>query len=420
MKIGEILFISLFLISLQSSFVAYYLLTYLECKISKSSFFTVSFFSVFLSRLSFSSDGKTNAVYALPFFISIFLLTFVFFRDGLYKKIYHFAFLSCILLIQNEFLYELTKNKQISSETIYFFEIYCFTTILAFLFLWILRKIGHENTVILNKNEYILLLIFPIASIFILILSWKMKNHYELALGILLLLFNAVNFYLYNYLGKKNELLKRHEIIDMQNSFHSEFLKQQHELAILQHDLNNIFLSIEQSAANNDMESVMASIHKIQLNHLYSTKRYSGCFVIDSVLNNKINIMEKNSISYSMKLLIPSDLSLTNLDIDVCAILGNLLDNAIEEIQRKGEGSIEINLRYKDDKLIFQIMNSTTKNKTSTFGDTISSSKMRGRIGIGTSSIRERVNKHHGFTNFQIEDGIFKSLVVIPIGSKVK
>ena len=68
--------------------------------------------------------------------------------------------------------------------------------------------------------------------------------------------------------------------------------------------------------------------------------------------------MKKDGVQFHLDLQIPYNLDISSIAIDSCAILGNIIDNAIEEIERNGlTNPIEIVLRFKNNKLVFKVAN---------------------------------------------------------------
>ena len=54
----------------------------------------------------------------------------------------------------------------------------------------------------------------------------------------------------------------------------------------------------------------------------------SGNVNLDAILNSKISLAEKNGIRVDYKATCPAELTVS--DIDLCALIGNLIDNAVE------------------------------------------------------------------------------------------
>ncbi|HBL68443.1 MAG TPA: ATP-binding protein, partial [Firmicutes bacterium] len=58
----------------------------------------------------------------------------------------------------------------------------------------------------------------------------------------------------------------------------------------------------------------------------------SGNVKVDAILNSKLSLAKERQVNVSAKAIVPSELSMS--EIDLCVILGNLLDNAIEAALR--------------------------------------------------------------------------------------
>ena len=54
----------------------------------------------------------------------------------------------------------------------------------------------------------------------------------------------------------------------------------------------------------------------------------TGNVMVDAILNSKISLAKSKDISVNAKAIVPKELKI--LEIDLCVIIGNLLDNAIE------------------------------------------------------------------------------------------
>ena len=73
----------------------------------------------------------------------------------------------------------------------------------------------------------------------------------------------------------------------------------------------------------NDLESELDSI---------DTQYHTGNFNVDAILNSKLSIAEKDEIRIKCDATVPSVLTVNELDL--CVILGNLLDNAMESCRK--------------------------------------------------------------------------------------
>lgn len=96
------------------------------------------------------------------------------------------------------------------------------------------------------------------------------------------------------------------------------------------HDYHNHIQALQASMALGKYDEVDAYLH--QLNDDLTgvdTVIKTGRVMVDAILNGKLNIAAQNEIPVNAKAKLPDGTPVT--DVDMCVIIGNLLDNAIEE-----------------------------------------------------------------------------------------
>lgn len=99
-------------------------------------------------------------------------------------------------------------------------------------------------------------------------------------------------------------------------------------------------------------------------------------------------------------------------ETELCVLLGNLLENALEACTvLEGERFIRVNgFLNGESSLVLTIDN--TGSKPEMDGNVFYSSKRKG-LGIGTESVRMIVNKYHGDVRFEWRDGVFYASVML-------
>lgn len=96
------------------------------------------------------------------------------------------------------------------------------------------------------------------------------------------------------------------------------------------HDYHNHIQALQASMALGKYEEVNEYLR--QLNDdltQVDTAIKTGRVMVDAILNGKINIASQNAIPVNAKAVLPAGVTVS--DIDLCVIIGNLLDNAVEE-----------------------------------------------------------------------------------------
>lgn len=144
------------------------------------------------------------------------------------------------------------------------------------------------------------------------------------------------------------------------------------------------------------------------------TLYHSGNLQVDAILDAKLAIAKKDEISIKCDAALPPSLHVN--EIDLCVIIGNLLDNAIEscrKVDQKEDRFIRVYLGVLKKQLYISVANATSESvKIRT--DTYFSSK-RGDHGHGLKRVDQVVEKYEGYLNRQNEPGVFATEILLPL-----
>lgn len=139
----------------------------------------------------------------------------------------------------------------------------------------------------------------------------------------------------------------------------------------------------------------------------------SGNLMVDAILNSKLSLAKSHNISINCKVTIPEKINIS--DIDICVMLGNLLDNAIEACDQIEEERRFIRI-YGDvvhSQFYFSVFNSATEEIS--FNQKSYISEKRGEHGHGMKRVKLTVDKYEGYLNLKNEPGVFASEIMIPL-----
>ena len=141
----------------------------------------------------------------------------------------------------------------------------------------------------------------------------------------------------------------------------------------------------------------------------------SGCHVIDAIINCKAAEAKHEGIRFTYRVNIPQ---MPNIEpSDLCAVLSNQLENAIEACRQltNKEKWIRVSIWMQTEKMIFlKVINPVQKNPIPLDGHMMTSKKEDGRRhGIGLTSIQAVAEKYNGVMRVECHDGQFTSLVFL-------
>ncbi len=174
------------------------------------------------------------------------------------------------------------------------------------------------------------------------------------------------------------------------------------------HDYHNHIQALQASMALGKYDEVDAYLH--QLNDDLTgvdTVIKTGRVMVDAILNGKLNIAAQNEIPVNVKAKLPDGTPVT--DVDMCVIIGNLLDNAIEENEKLApqERFIRVYIGRKNTQMYLAFTNAAGK-KQKHKGRLFASAKGLNH-GFGLARVEEIVKKYGGQRGWRIYSGNFNT-----------
>lgn len=144
---------------------------------------------------------------------------------------------------------------------------------------------------------------------------------------------------------------------------------------------------------------------------------HSGNDVIDAVINCKAAEASEAGIRFSYTVRLPENLQIA--PVDLCAVLSNQLDNAIEACQRilqEEKREVQLLIGQKYHFLFFKVINTTACDPFDARHNLITTKLDKTmRHGLGLKNIRDTVEKYGGTLENSYEDGRFTSVAMLQI-----
>lgn len=180
------------------------------------------------------------------------------------------------------------------------------------------------------------------------------------------------------------------------------------------HDYHNHIQALKFLAANNDIDGIKEYLDGLETNlSAMDISIRTGNTMADAILNSKVSLAKANSINVQVDAHIPVKLKIS--EIDLCCILGNLFDNAIDANMAlpPQDRLIRVYMDMKGSQLYISFTNFSAQKKLNKFGRLFATTKGAGR-GLGLSRIEGIVERLDGYLNFNSEDGAFTAEILIP------
>lgn len=219
---------------------------------------------------------------------------------------------------------------------------------------------------------------------------------------------------LYERLAKQKDAIRRQvqrtQALNNQIKYLDEMVVKQQALRRFKHDLSNQFLVLNDYLNRKDVDGAQAYLGSLTQDFEAMIPLVdTGNVALDTILTVKKTLAESKGIIFNMKVQVPMALAVAPMD--VAAILGNALDNAIEACERIEEGArrIELSLVQQESALLCKIVNSVPQN-TLTLATTKDDVENH---GFGLESIRATLAKYDTLPLIEQTDGQFSLSFVI-------
>ena len=141
----------------------------------------------------------------------------------------------------------------------------------------------------------------------------------------------------------------------------------------------------------------------------------TGNVMADAILNSKLSIAEKLNVRLNVKANVPENLPLS--DVELCSVLGNMLDNAVEACASlpEQERFIRVYIGRLKGQFYLSVQNAAGEVRKKKGGSYISTKEDSAQHGYGLFRIDRITQKYGGYVNRQDEKGIFATEIMFPI-----
>ncbi|MCQ2572289.1 MAG: GHKL domain-containing protein [Treponema sp.] len=180
------------------------------------------------------------------------------------------------------------------------------------------------------------------------------------------------------------------------------------------HDYHNHMQTLKAYLSMNQIEEIGKYLDHLEedLDSIDIAIR-TGNTSVNAILSSKISIAQKQMINVNCKATVPPDLKIT--DVHLCAIIGNLLDNAIEACEKvpSEKRFIRVYIGLFKQQLYISVTNATESSRRKKLSELITSKK--GEHGLGLKRVDNLVSEYDGFVNRKNEPGVFATEIMLPL-----
>lgn len=377
---------------------------------------------VFMGILTLTSFYLDTLNYPFLMIVPVIVLVLyciVDFKDNLCISIFYMFFMFTILYLI-DVLVLCVENSLIDDISIYLHEsklaypicLIINKIILVVIYLFFKKHKNIFSNFIIKDSQMFMFSITEVVMYLLitLFLAFVMQDDIDFFVFLCLIVLLTIMFFLFSYqyilLIKANKKVFEEEMkratLEFNKSYYEDFQKAYDMNKALSHDMKNHFTLIYTMLQENQVESAMEYIkgvyHKIGVFKAVKTEREILNYIIDSKLFNTKDL--------NIKYVIDINDNLDFIDnIDLCILLGNLLDNCIEAVEKIDNRFIELIIDRKEDIVFISLRNTFDQNSLKCMdGELMTSKEDAGNHGIGIKNVKDIINKYNGDMLIDIDD----------------
>lgn len=203
-------------------------------------------------------------------------------------------------------------------------------------------------------------------------------------------------------------------ILEIQRAYYDMLTENIEDTKNARHDLRHHFMLISRLVENHDYEKLTEYVKQYGVAVEYDmVLQYADNDVVNLLLHHYTQLAHKHGILFEYQQSIKKKPGIA--EVDLCAVLSNLLENAVEACLRQNSCRQMTLSIAQDESAIFIYLENSTDGKTKQQGSGFLSAKSEERTGYGLASIQSIAKRYAGEAQFEVnrESKQFKSTVLL-------
>lgn len=295
-------------------------------------------------------------------------------------------------------------------------------TLFVYVYMFMKKKVSKEKLNLLNSRYYFLtgaILFLTVTVIFIAIWMYgnieaenESINNNLVVLTLCVSLISIVSLALTNRIIKDIDENHKNEMelqqMKMEHTYFSDVNSALEEIRILRHDMRGELAIIhgynELGQTDKIRQHIEKKLHEMDIQLLPKIDEDN---IITSFLNFKLKEARAENITVDIKSSLTEESEIYIDKEDICRILNNIINNAIEACKGCDEKYIRLSLNILGNCIIIKSENSFRGEINKEDGKILTIKKDRTKHGYGLKSVKSIAEKYGGFMNINYDNNVF-------------
>lgn len=202
------------------------------------------------------------------------------------------------------------------------------------------------------------------------------------------------------------------QILSLQGAQYQQLLRTVEENSRIRHDFRHQMIVISELAMHNEYEKLKEYVGRYMDDVQTEIKMYSYSAALNALVSYYESICRRRGIRSDFSISLPEKLTVS--DQDLCVMLGNLLENAMDGVQDMEDPYISLKIRQTASNMLAVKVSNPYQGQVIKEGGHYRSSK-KGGFGQGLESVNMIAVKHDGMMEVLTEQQIFTVKILLQI-----
>ena len=212
-------------------------------------------------------------------------------------------------------------------------------------------------------------------------------------------------------LADYERLQQQERLASLRELYYQNLRREQDQVRSLRHDLRNHLAALQGLLEEGQTAKAIDYVNQLEGSPAFAgTRRLCDHEAANAVLSAKLEEMERLGLIADVQIALPETLSIS--DVDLCALLGNALDNAMEAAVKAPDKQIILRCRVEKGMLMLKVSNALTGEETAELRSTKADSAHH---GFGLPGMREIAGRYGGSLEAGPREGRFELLACLPV-----
>lgn len=213
---------------------------------------------------------------------------------------------------------------------------------------------------------------------------------------------------------RKNERMyvKQLELFKEQRQLEAE---ETIEIQTKRHDMKQKLIYIHELAKKEEIDRLMDVLDQMigETSKKEHMEEWTGNLVVDSLVNHLYRVAETKRIDLESRISLPKELNIE--DTDLCILLGNGFDNAVEALEfvEEEDRKMRVDIKYERGCLLLCIRNKFADDLKIDEEGRLKTKKTEGVHGLGIRSMKKVTDRYNGALITEGENGLFTLKAII-------